>query len=106
MRFAAKDFQTAQDEIYDEEIYQLSLYYRLQNAFYYREVMSYDTSAPLSAGDIYYPSIGLFIARSPLFALAVKAGDNDDNHNHNDTGSLTLYNDVAEINSGNQLISI
>ena len=91
MRFAAKDFQTAQDEIYDEEIYQLSLYYRLQNAFYYREVMSYDTSAPLSAGDIYYPSIGLFIARSPLFALAVKAGDNDDNHNHNDTGSLTLY---------------
>lgn len=91
MLFAAKDFQTAQDEIYDEEIYQLSLYYRLQNAFYYREVMSYDTSAPLSAGDIYYPSIGLFIARSPLFALAVKAGDNDDNHNHNDTGSLTLY---------------
>ena len=26
-----------------------------------------------------------------LFALAVKAGDNNDNHNHNDTGSLTLY---------------
>lgn len=30
-------------------------------------------------------------SESPLFALAVKAGDNDDNHNHNDTGSLTLY---------------
>ena len=33
----------------------------------------------------------LFIARDSSFCLAVKAGDNDDNHNHNDTGSLTLY---------------
>lgn len=36
---------------------------------------------------------GKHTAQPPLmlFALAVKAGDNDDNHNHNDTGSLTLY---------------
>lgn len=91
MLFAAKDFQTAQDEIYQEETYRLSLYYRLQNAFYYSEVMAYDTSAPVVHRDIYYSSIGLFIARSKIFSLAVKAGDNDDNHNHNDTGSLTLY---------------
>lgn len=91
MLFAAKDFQAAQDEIYQEETYRLSLYYRLQNAFYYNEVMAYDTSAPVIHRDIYYSSIGLFIARSNSFCLAVKAGDNDDNHNHNDTGSLTLY---------------
>lgn len=91
MRFAAKDYQTAQDEIYQEETYRLSLYYRLQNAFHYSEVMAYDTSAPVVHKDIYYPSIGLFIARSKSFCLAVKAGDNGDNHNHNDTGSLTLY---------------
>lgn len=91
MLFAAQDFQVAQDDIYQEETYRLSLYYRLQNAFYYSEVMSYDTSAPVVHRDIYYPSIGLFIARSKSFCLAVKAGDNDDNHNHNDTGSLTLY---------------
>ena len=91
MLFAAKDFQTAQDEIYQEETYRLSLYYRLQNAFYFSEVMAYDTSAPVVHRDIYYPSIGLFVARSNSFCLAVKAGDNDDNHNHNDTGSLTLY---------------
>lgn len=91
MRFAARDFQTAQEEIYREETYRLSLYYRLLNAFHYREVMDYDTSAPVAHRDIYYPSIGLFIARSQSFCLAVKAGDNDDNHNHNDTGSLTLY---------------
>lgn len=91
MLFAARDFQTAQEEIYQEETYHLSLYYRLQNAFSYREVMDYDTSASVTHRDIYYPSIGLLIARSRNFCLAVKAGDNDDNHNHNDTGSLTLY---------------
>jgi len=53
--------------------------------------MEYDTSMAVTHKDIYYPSIGLFIARSRNLSLAVKAGDNDDNHNHNDTGSLTLY---------------
>lgn len=91
MLFAAKDFRTAQDEIYDEEMYRLSLYYRLQNAFHYREVTEYDSSSPVTHRDIFYPSNGLFIARDSSLCLAVKAGDNDDNHNHNDTGSLTLY---------------
>lgn len=93
MLFAAKDFQTANEEIYEEETYRLSLYYRMQNTFTYEEVMSYDTSAEVKHKDIFYPSIGLFIARNHNLCLAVKAGDNDDNHNHNDTGSLTLYKD-------------
>lgn len=91
MLFAAKDFRSAQDELYSEEIYNLSLYYRMENAFHYRELMGYDVSAPVVHRDIFYPSIGLFISRSDTLCLAVKAGDNDDNHNHNDTGSLTLY---------------
>lgn len=97
MLFAAKDFQAANEEIYEEETYRLSLYYRLQNAFHYAEVMAYDTSAPLTRRDIFYPSIGLFLARNESLCLAVKAGDNDDNHNHNDTGSLTLYKDGVPV---------
>ena len=97
MRFAAKDYQTAYAEIGKEETYNLSLYYRLQNAFTYAEVMAYDTDAPIERQDIFYPSIGLFIARSSSLSLAVKAGDNDDNHNHNDTGSFTLYKDGSPI---------
>lgn len=93
MSFAAADYRAAQDEIYQEEMYRLSLYYRLENAFHYREVMAYETSALTIPEDIFYSSIGLFIARSKSFCLAVKAGDNADNHNHNDTGSLTLYRD-------------
>ena len=49
------------------------------------------TAAPTTGDDIYYPSTGLFIVRDSRFCLAVKAGDNDDSHNHNDTGSFTIY---------------
>ncbi len=45
--------------------------------------------APLP--DAWYPSVGLLVARSESLCLAVKAGGNDDSHNHNDTGSFTLY---------------
>ena len=94
MQFAAGDYQDANaagDEIYEEETYRLSLYYRLMNAFYYSEVMSAKGRTDAACADIFYSSIGLFIARNELFCLAVKAGDNNDNHNHNDTGSITLY---------------
>lgn len=43
--------------------------------------------------DAFLPSIGLLVARDEHFALAVKAGDNGDSHNHNDVGSVTLYKD-------------
>ncbi len=46
---------------------------------------------PLKEEDHYYPSVGIWISRDQMFALAVKAGGNNDSHNHNDTGSITLY---------------
>lgn len=91
MRFAAKNFQAAEGDIFSDESNRLNLYYRLQTSFYYEEVMALDTSAPVSHKDIFYPSVGLFLTHSDLFDLAVKAGDNNDSHNHNDTGSITLY---------------
>ena len=41
----------------------------------------------------YYPSVGVFIVNRGAYSLAVKSGGNGDSHNHNDTGSLTLYKD-------------
>ncbi len=41
--------------------------------------------------DISYPSTGLYIRKEGAYAFAVKAGGNNDCHNHNDTGSFTLY---------------
>ncbi len=97
MLFAAKDFQAEPDAFFRDESYLLNLYLRLQNTFTYAEIAAYDTDSAVSRRDIYYPSIGLFIAGNDSFRLAVKAGDNDDNHNHNDTGSITLYKNGSPI---------
>lgn len=91
MLFAAKDFKASDGDIFADESNRLNLFYRMQTIFHYQEVMDYDTEQTLARRDIYYPSVGLFLSRNKTFCLAVKAGDNDDSHNHNDTGSITLY---------------
>jgi len=71
-----------------------NLYYRLQNAFYAGEIKDFALTCDekeIVHPDIYYPSVGLFAVRDSSLYLAVKAGDNDDSHNHNDTGSFTVY---------------
>ena len=37
--------------------------------------------------------MGVLTCRRGPYALGAKAGGNDDSHNHNDTGSVTLYKD-------------
>ena len=91
MLFAAKDFQATGGDIFADESNRLNLFYRLQTLFHYQEVMDHDISETFAHKDIFYPSVGLFLSRNDTFCLAVKAGDNDDSHNHNDTGSITLY---------------
>lgn len=92
MRFAARDFVSSGGQLYNDE--GINLFYRMQTVFTYKEIFDYDKRQEVGEiphQDIYYPSVGLLLARSKTFALAVKAGDNADSHNHNDTGSLTLY---------------
>lgn len=91
MQFAARDFIAGGRQLYTDEVDRLNLYYRLQTIFHYEEVSSFDASAPIIRQDVYYKSVGLFLTRSDTLSLAVKAGDNNDSHNHNDTGSFTLY---------------
>ncbi|MCM1539851.1 MAG: heparinase II/III-family protein [Blautia sp.] len=91
MLFAARDFKAAQGDIFADESNRLNLFYRMQTIFHYQKIMNYDTSRTPVHQDMYYPSVGLFLSRNDTFCLAVKAGDNDDSHNHNDTGSFTLY---------------
>lgn len=69
-----------------------NLYYRLQNAFTIRKMKEYAMSAQdIKHPDIFYPGVGVFIARDNTLCLTVKAGNNADSHNHNDTGSFTVY---------------
>lgn len=92
MRFAAQDFAEGGTDtmLLPQEN---NLYYRLQAAFTVQRITQYRRSHPERANhpDIYYPSVGLFSARDDTLYLAVKAGNNADSHNHNDTGSFTVY---------------
>lgn len=88
MRFAARDFKIGDDEKNEGE---LNLFYCIQELFTSAEIKDFDTDLPIVHKDFYYESVGLFIARGDKFALAVKAGNNGDSHNHNDTGSVIVY---------------
>lgn len=92
MRFSAQDFSSGGTDslLLPTEN---NLYYRLQNAFTITKITEYLRFHPAAVEhpDIFYPSVGVFLARDTSLALAVKAGDNADSHNHNDTGSFIVY---------------
>lgn len=99
MAFAAEDYRACEDRLFLQEH---NLLYRVQGAFCHEEMMEYrrkgeetaETGEKNGEGKgkaCFFPSTGLFIARDQTFCLAVKAGDNNDSHNHNDTGSFTVY---------------
>lgn len=75
----------------------INLYYAAQAAFAEAEICTYAKehagSAEVLPEDSWYPSIGLRICRRAGYTVGIKAGCNADSHNHNDTGSVTLYKD-------------
>lgn len=93
MKFASSDYMAGGKAtlLLSEEN---NLFYRLQNGFVAKEIKEYATAhkvEKLKHEDVYYKSVGLFIAHDDSLCLAVKAGNNGDSHNHNDTGSFTVY---------------
>ncbi len=94
MELAAADYKADKDALLTKEH---NLFYRLQTIFSHDEMTAFqpaqEGSKPVYPNTCYFPSVGLFLAENERYFLAVKAGDNDDSHNHNDTGSFTLYKD-------------
>jgi hypothetical protein len=87
--FAAADWQQERRTDLGDEI---NLFYRVQAAFAAAGLAAWKPG-PVRPADTFLSSIGLFVARDEHFALAVKAGDNGDSHNHNDVGSVILHKD-------------
>ncbi len=85
--FAAADFKRSPDPLMGHE---WNLWYRVQAVLTAGSIRAL-TPDVVPAPDIFYPGIGLFIARKGPYALAVKGGSNGESHNHNDVGSITLY---------------
>ena len=99
MYASSEDFyyDTNEGDPFEDESQKLNLYLRVLTAASSKEVLQFHENMAGKASpvpdDIYYPSVGLMVARSSRFVLAAKSGDNADNHNHNDTGSFILYMD-------------
>ncbi|MGN0652200.1 MAG: heparinase II/III family protein, partial [Gemmiger sp.] len=70
----------------------INLFYMVQTAFAEQEIRSF-SAVPAPLPGIWYPSVGLKVCRAGAYTAGMKAGCNDDSHNHNDTGSVTLYKD-------------
>ena len=68
----------------------LSLFTRLSTLFVIDAVEKF-TDEFIDFSDRFFSGAGVLVARDTKIAMAVKAGNNGDNHNHNDVGSLTLY---------------
>lgn len=88
MKFAAKDYKADLEPLLPTEI---NLFYRVQSVFTQSELLAYDTTGVITHNDLFYSSVGIFKVHDDTTCLAVKVGDNDDSHNHNDTGSFTIY---------------
>ncbi|MBX4969264.1 hypothetical protein ABID08_004087 [Rhizobium binae] len=86
--FAAADRAAAERPHLPEE---WNLWYRVQELLVGHRIPRTEAKPTPPKGDIFYPGIGLFIARDQQFSLAVKGGNNGEGHNHNDVGSVTLY---------------
>jgi hypothetical protein len=71
---------------------EINLFYRVQAAFAMPDLAAH-RGGPVAKPDVFLESIGLLVARDAHFALAAKAGDNRDSHNHNDVGSVIVYKD-------------
>ncbi|MCQ2445554.1 MAG: heparinase II/III-family protein [Clostridia bacterium] len=56
-----------------------------------------EKSSPLTEKDIFLPDAGQYLARRGKYAVAIKAGHNDEPHNHNDIGSFILATDEGQV---------
>lgn len=68
------------------EVLRLLLYYNPENE-----------SENLEDGEIYYDKLQCYVKRSKKFGFAVKAGNNNEEHNHNDIGSFIVLNNGKQV---------
>ncbi len=92
---AAEDFRADSDPDHLENqdaTSHINLWYRLTTAFAEAELAACSLTQP-EHSTVWYPSVGVYSARKGGWVLGAKFGSNGDSHNHNDTGSITVYKD-------------
>jgi len=93
--FAANDYrnQTWEEKLQRSEN---NLWYHVLMALNHKEMLEYPVQN-IPPQDTWFESTGTMIARDDTYTFAAKAGNNADSHNHNDTGSITLYKSKAPL---------
>lgn len=94
MNFAAEDVKKNPLTFNNiDDVIGINLFYCLIEIEYEDQVLEFQCSPEdaMKPSDVDYPSAGIFLRRRGDYQLAVKAGSNNDAHNHNDVGSFTLY---------------
>ena len=92
---AAEDFRADPDPDHlqnPDDTTHINLWYRLTSAFAQAELTACTLQQP-EQDTVWYPSVGVYAARNARWVLGAKFGSNGDSHNHNDTGSVTVYKD-------------
>lgn len=89
MAFAARDY-LGDSPVFEEEN---ELFALVQEVFAHNEIQAFGIREVVPTEDFFFESVGIWISKDDRYCLAVKAGNNDDSHNHNDTGSYTVYKD-------------
>ncbi len=93
--FAAADYrqQSLEEKLLPAE---QNLYYHVLQAFAHDEMMQ-AAGQPTPPGDFWFESTQVLVARDGRYTLAAKGGHNDEAHNHNDVGTVTLYKDAQPV---------
>ncbi|MBR4888323.1 MAG: heparinase II/III family protein, partial [Clostridia bacterium] len=68
-----------------------NLFYHIEMAFAAEKIAEAAALPALQPKDVFYPSTGMWVARRGGTYLAVKGGHNNEPHNHNDVGTVTLF---------------
>lgn len=89
-QFAAQDWAQGLATQPNDDVARINLWYQLLEAICAAEMLAQPAPRKNTATS-WYPSVGILVVRKGAFCMAAKAGNNADNHNHNDTGSVTLY---------------
>ena len=103
--FAAEDFCKDPDPFRfaaPDDSEGINLFYLVQTAFTEAEIRAFHDVPQIAVTESavsdsafcnsrFYEKNGLLTCRCGAFTAGIKAGNNADSHNHNDTGSITLY---------------
>ncbi len=69
----------------------------IDSSCFLKEIESYSFTQPIHGALELLPSMQLAVLREGEWALSVKGGHNNERHNHNDVGSITLYEGTTPV---------